>query len=260
MKKTVLLIFIFMVQYCFAQQQFQLATPLLKYQSMFFTDTTSFTINFNQPGATVHYTLNGAEPKETDRVYTAPVKIKKRTVVKAKAFSNNFSASETVMATFIKDGKKISRINFSKPNEAYTSTNTEILNDNIGGNMNLKSGTWLGYNNDTVEINIELSKKQNIHAVLVNILQDEGSWIFLPAQLQVNYYDEKLKNFVPIATTIFVSDTASPKQCKAAEIPFAKKINTDKLQLLLQPLKKIPDWHAGKGNHAWLFIDETKVY
>lgn len=260
MKKTLLLIFIFTAHYCFAQQQFQLATPLLKYRSMFFADTTSFTINFNQPGATVHYTLNGTEPKKTDRIYTSLVKIKKRTIVKAKAFSNNFSASETVTAEFIKDGKKIKQVSFSKPNEAYSTTNTEILNDNIGGNMNLKSGTWLGYNNDTVEINIELAKKQNMHAVLVNILQDEGSWIFLPAQIQVNSYDEKLKAFIPTGTAVFLSDSVSPKQCKAVEIEFSKKVNTAKLQLLIQPLKKIPGWHAAKGNHAWLFIDEIKVY
>ena len=260
MKKILLLIFIFIVHNCFAQQQFQLATPLLKYRSMFFADTTSFTINFNQPGATVHYTLNGEEPTEKDPLYKKRVPITKRTIVKAKAFSNNFSASETVAAEFIKDGKKIKQVSFSKPNEAYTTTNTAILKDNIGGNMNLKSGTWLGYNNDTVEISIHLAKKQNIHTVLVNILQDEGSWIFLPVQIQVNYYDEKLKVFIPTGTAVFLSDSASPKQCKAAEIQFAKKVNTAKLQLLIQPLKKIPEWHTAKGNHAWLFIDEIKVY
>jgi hypothetical protein len=238
MKKILLLIFIFMVHYCFAQQQFQLATPLLKYRSMFFADTTSFTINFNQPGATVHYTLNGEEPTEKDPLYKKWVTITKRTIVKAKAFSNYFSASETVTAEFIKEGKKISRASFSKPNDTYTTTNSEILNDNIGGNMNLKSGIWLGYNTDTVEIKIDLVKKQNIHAVLVNILQDEGSWIFLPTQIQVNYYNEKLKGFIPTGTAVFVSDSVSPKQCKAVEIEFSKKVNTAKLQLLIQPLKK----------------------
>ena len=39
-----------------------------------------------------------------------------------------------------------------------------------------------------------------------------------------------------------------------------QKINTQKLKLVLLPLKKIPDWHNGKGNHGWLFIDEIKVY
>jgi hypothetical protein len=32
------------------------------------------------------------------------------------------------------------------------------------------------------------------------------------------------------------------------------------LKLVLLPLKIIPAWHPAKGNHAWLFIDEIKVY
>lgn len=260
MKKTVLVIFIFIVHYCFAQQQFQLATPMLKYRSVFFTDTSSFTINFNQPAATVHYTLNGAEPTEKDLLYKQPVTITKRTIVKAKAFSKNFSASATVAAEFIKDGKKIKQVNFSKPNEAYTTANTAILNDNIGGSMNFKDGTWLGYNNDTVEINIKLAKKENIRSVAVNILQDEGSWIFLPDQVLVYYYNDKQKAFLPAGKQVLFNEAPSPKQCSIRDIEFAQKINTDNLMLVLHPVKKIPGWHPGKGNHAWLFIDEIKVY
>ncbi len=260
MKKIMVLIFIFTVHYCFAQQQFQLATPMIKYRSVFFTDTTSFTINFNQPGATVHYTLNGEEPTENDLLYKTPVRITKRTIVKAKAFSNNFSVSETVAAEFIKDGKKIKQVSFTKPNEVYATTNAAILNDNIGGNMNYKGGTWLGYNNDTVEINIELKKKENINSVLVNILQDENSWLFLPEQVLVYYYNDKQKAFLPAGKQFFFSESPGTKKSTAKEIIFSKKIKTNTLKLILLPLKKIPYWHPGKGNHAWLFIDEIKVY
>jgi len=36
MRKSLLFIFLFFVQYSFGQQQFQLAAPLLKYNSAFF--------------------------------------------------------------------------------------------------------------------------------------------------------------------------------------------------------------------------------
>jgi len=214
---------------------------------------------FDQPGAEIYYTVNGKEPTRNDLLYKEPLIVTARTVVKAKTFGKDFLSSETSVVEFINAGKMIRQISFSKPNEKYTGNKTDILNDNIGGNTNFNNSEWLGYNNDTVEINIDLAKKETIHSVLISILQDENSWIFLPGQILV-YYLDKQKTFLPAGKEIFFSESKSPKQCFAKEIIFSSKIKTDKLKLIMLPLKKIPDWHPGKGNHAWLFIDEIKVY
>lgn len=66
--------------------------------------------------------------------------------------------------------------------------------------------------------------------------------------------------FLPAGKEILFSENPSPKQCSIREIKPDGKIKTNKLKLVLLPLKKIPDWHPGKGKHAWLFIDEIKVY
>lgn len=215
---------------------------------------------FNQPGAEVRYTLNGNEPSENDPLYSTPVPIKKRTQVKVKAFDNNFLPSETVSATFVKDGKAIHQIQFSKPDESYSKSKENILHDNTGGITNYRSGTWLGYNNDTATIAIDLKKKETINTILISLLQDENSWIFLPDQILVYYYNDKQKTFLPAGKEGFLHHTPGSKQCNMREIRATQKIKTDKLKLVLLPLKKIPDWHPGKGNHAWLFIDEIKVY
>lgn len=260
MRKLFSLFFLFLVQQSFSQQPFQLAPPMLKYKSAFFSGSTSFEVIFNQPGAQVHYTLNGKEPVENDLLYSKAVPITKRMIVKAKAFGKEFLASETVSVEFIQNGKAIDNIRFSKPHESYANSKADILNDNTGGIANYRSGEWLGYDSDTVEINIELKKKEAIRTVLINLLQDEKSWIFLPEQILVYYYNDNQKTFLPAANEIFFHETASPKQCSLKEITPAQKIKTNKLKLVLLPLKKIPAWHQGKGNHGWLFIDEIKVY
>ena len=259
-KKPLLLFFLFLMKDCFGQPSFQLAPPMLKYKSAFFSGTTSFEVIFNQPGAEVRYTLNGNEPTENDRLYSMPVPITKRTEVKVKAYGKDFLSSETVNIQFIKDGKEIRQVTFSKPNEYYANSKANILYDNIGGIINYRSGGWLGYDSDTVTIVIDLKKKETINTVLISLLQDENSWIFLPEQILVFYYNDKQKTFVPTGKEVFVHETAGPKQCNMREITSAQKIKTDKLKLVLLPLKKIPDWHQGKGNHGWLFIDEIKVY
>ena len=259
-KRLLFLFSFFVVQDCLSQPLFQLAPPMLKYKSAFFSRTTSFEVIFNQPGAEVRYTLNGNEPTVSDALYSSAVSITKKTTLKVKAFGKDFLPSETVSAQFIKDGKEIKQVSFSKPNEYYAKSNPDILYDNTGGILNYRSGGWLGYDSDTVIISVDLKKKETINTVLISLLQDENSWIFLPEQILVYYYNDKQKAFVPAGKETFVHENPGPKQNQMREIIPSQKIKTDKLRLVLFPLKKIPDWHQGKGNHGWLFIDEIKVY
>jgi hypothetical protein len=261
MKKLVLLFLLVVTQYSFAQQLFQLAPPLLKYQSIFFHDKTTLEIKFDQPGAEIRYTVNGDEPTAKDLLYTKPIAIAgKRVNIKAKAIGKEFLSSETVSVEFMKTGKAIQQISFTEPHPKYTTANKNLLNDHIGGNTNFSSGAWLGYDRDTVEVDILLKKRETINGVLVDILQNESSWIFLPEQVLLYYYDEAQKKYLPLGKETFFSEAPSPKQCDAREISPKRTIKTNKLKLVLYPLKKIPAWHPGKDNHAWLFIDEIQVY
>ena len=244
----------------FGQDKFQLAPPMLKYPSAFFSGSTSFEVVFNQPGAAVHYTLTGKEPTEKDPLYSKAVPVNKKTIVKVKAFGKGYLPSETVTAFFINEGKTILQARYSKPNESYAGSKPDLLHDNIGGIVNYRSGTWVGFDSDTVTVDVQLKKKEAIQTILVNLLQDENSWIFLPEQILVYYYSDKEKTFLPAAKETFQHDTPGPKQCSVREIKPTAGISTDKLKLVFLPLKKIPDWHAGKGQHGWLFIDEIKVY
>lgn len=261
MKRSLLLYLFFAVQYSFAQQLFQLAPPLLNYRSVFFQDKTTLEIKFEQPGTEIRYTINGNEPTAKDLLYTKPIAIAgKRVSIKAKALGKDFLPSETVSVEFIKTGKAIQQIRFTAPHPKYSTTDKNLLNDHIGGNTNFNSGTWLGYDSDTVEVDIVLKKKETINSVLVNILQNESSWIFLPEQILLYYYDEAKKNYLPLGKETIFSERPSPKQCDAREIIPKLTVKTNKLKLILYPLKKIPAWHTGKDNHAWLFIDEIQVY
>jgi hypothetical protein len=260
MKKMMALLSLFFIKHTVAQQQFQLAPPLLKYASAFFKEKMDLQIMFNQPGTSIRYTINGSEPTEKDRQYKTPLIITENTIVKAKVFGNNFTPSAMAKGTFIKDGKAIQQISFSAPDKDFTSAKKDILYDNMGGDINFRNGNWLGYNTDTVEINIELTKKQTITSVCLNVLQDQNSWVFLPEQLALYYYDTKQNQFLPAGSIETAMQHPLPKQCVLQKLVVSKKVITNKLKLIILPLKKIPDWASGKGTHAWLFIDEIKVY
>jgi Chitobiase/beta-hexosaminidase C-terminal domain len=224
--------FLLFIVYSSFSQEFQLAPPLLKYNSVFFSGPATFSVVFNQPGTAVHYTLNGNEPTEDDLIYKTPVTVSKRTIVKVKAIGNGYLSSETISAEFIKNGKPVKSAHYTTPHESYGNAKPDILHDDIGGIPNYRNGTWIGYDRDTVEINIELKKKEKIKSVLIDVLQDENSWIFLPEQVLVYYYDNRRKAYAPFGKEVFFDEGPSPKECSIREIISKTQVRADKLYLV----------------------------
>ena len=260
MKKLAVIVACLITSCLFAQSKFQLAPPILIYKSAFIKGAAEVSILFNQPGATVHYTLDGTIPTTASEEYTQPLKINGvRQTLKAKAFGPGYEPSETSSAEFIGGGKEIRDITFTPPHESYGKAPANILHDNIGGLPQYGSGSWLGYNVDTVEINIALNKQETISAILLDQLQDENSWIFLPEKIEL-YYLDGAKKYVLISSILNASLKQGDKHCVVEEIKLQRAIMTDKLKLVIKPVQSIPDWHAGKGQHGWFFIDEIKVY
>jgi len=260
MKWMLPVFFMMIVLSAFTQPTFQLAPPLLSYQSSFFSGSTSLEVQFNQPGAKVYYTIDGSEPSEKDKIYTGPVSIRKKTTIKARAIGKEFLPSATVTASFIPAGKIITEVSFTAPNESYAHAQAGILHDGIGGIDNYRHGSWLGYNNDTATFEILLEKKETVREVLVSMLRDKNSWIFLPEQVKLFAFNEASQTFQFIASESFSHSAPTSKQVDMHLLKLKKKVSTNRLKVVVTPLRKIPDWHSGKGEHGWFFVDEIKVY
>ena len=256
-----LVLFIF-VQEANAQISFQLASPLLKYSSIFFREEAVAEIRFEQPGTTIHYTLDAKEPTVDDPVYAKPLVLKNNfATLKAKAFGQDFLPSETVAVTFIKDGKKIKTIESTKADPNYPGNGAPSLTDNKGGIEQQNSNTWLGYNCDTVSVHIEMEKSQPVEQVLLDFLQNEESWIFLPEQVLVYGFDKKTNRFLVVGQQVAASDKGTPgSRCTYQLITTKENLVTDRLLINIVVKKTIPEWHPARGQHAWMFVDEIKIY
>jgi Chitobiase/beta-hexosaminidase C-terminal domain len=262
MKQTVVLIACCLFYFsCLSQQVFQLAPPLMKYVSIFFKKSMAVELQFREPGATIRYTLDNTEPTEKSKLYTKPVIIStNKTTLKAKSFSKKYAASEPVANTFIQSGISIKAIDCTPPNEKYTGTGANALIDNNGGNPSGSSKTWLGFQNDTVTIELTLQQPQSIKEVLIDFLHAEGGWIFMPEKIAVYIFNETTKTWQAFNQKIFSFDAATPgSNCEYTSIE-GQPAKTGKVLVKIMPLQNIPGWHDGKGKHAWVFIDEIKVY
>jgi hypothetical protein len=257
-----LIIFISNIAVLSAQETFQLAPPILKYPSVFFTKEAKIEMAFAEPNTEIHFTTNGAEPTQNDPIYKTPLPITTSfTTVKARVFSKMYQASDVVAATFIKDGLPIHSVEGTLPNPKYTGSGAQTLIDNKGGTTNTSGKTWLGFQTDTVEIVLNLNKKEKVNSVLLNLLQDYGSWIFLPEKIEAYSFDSKTKTYQLIDNQVFNQDkNIKGSFCTPSVLTVKKRVKTDKIKLQLYLVKQIPDWHAGKGSRSWIFIDEVKVY
>lgn len=169
--------------------------------------------------------------------------------------------SDAVQLTFIKDGFPLRSIACTIPDAKYSGTGSTTLFDNNGGFAQSSSRTWMGFQNDTVSIEVTLKQPQKVKQLLLDFLQDEGGWIFLPETINVYAYNNEKSKYDAFGTDKpFTNKPAPGSNCVYRIIETEKKIKTDKLLLQIITVKKIPDWHDGKGNHAWMFIDELKVY
>jgi Chitobiase/beta-hexosaminidase C-terminal domain len=246
----------------FSQELFQLAPPLLKYPSVFFENKTVAEIKFAQKGTSVHYTLNGLEPTQNDPVYTGPVTITQNlTILKAKAFGAAFLPSETATVTFIKEGKKINSLTHTIPHPSYPGNGVQTLVDNLGGDVKTSSKNWMGYQCDTVSLTIDLGKKQKVTSVLLHFLQSEGAWIFLPEYIGV-YGDHPTTSGLQLLgmDQWSAEKETTGSQCRYSLIKASRKMKTRHVYITLLVRKEMPAWHAAHGQHAWMFIDELKIY
>lgn len=261
--KNCYILFLLIISYpLLAQDTFQLASPLVKYSSVFFSDRAVIEMKFAQSETEIHYTLNKQEPTINDPVYKKPVIVKNNfTTLKAKAFGNSFHPSETITTTFIKKGKAIQSVYQTSPNPKYNGSGANTLIDTKGGIAQLNRNTWMGYNCDTVAVTMNLQKEQAVNKVLVNFLQDEGSWIFLPDDIIVKWFDKKTNSYQFFGEEKIPADKeTSGSHCNYRIIEIKSKIQTDKILINIIVKKNIPAWHPAKGEHGWVFIDEVKVY
>lgn len=258
MRKTLFLVNTVLCCLSTYSQTFQLAAPLLDCSSAYFSDRTSVSLRFNEPGTSIHYTLDGSEPTKRSLVYKKPITITQNTAFRARSFGNLFLPSSIVAMDLIKTGLPVQDIKFTVPDEKYSSDKKNILHDAVGGIPKLNNGNWLGYNKDSVVITVELKNRSKVKKILLDFLQDQGSWIFLPGKIELFAFNEATKQYSLLNQKNF-SDTAAAKKCLQVEMA-TQPTMTKQLRVVLYPLKKIPDWHDGKGSAAWLFVDEINVY
>ena len=203
----------------------------------------------------IRYTLDGSEPTLKSTLFQKSFTLKKSQSILTALFLNNKKIGKTYTAE-AKISSQIKDLIVSPlPSPKYAGKGFKTLLDGANGNDDLHSGNWLGYESENVTATLELKKQQSIQEVGVRFLSHPGSWVFSPKSIKVFVSDDG-KTFDEIAQKTY-NNTPTNNGFEVIEFKSAiENRNAKFVKFEIESLGECPDWHPGKGEKAWLFLDE----
>jgi hypothetical protein len=210
-------------------------------------------------GVSIRYTLDGKLPDSINSLlYKDSFAIEASTQLKVRAFRQGWTGSGPVEALYLKRGFIPDSVELVTPPDPKYKGVGKILTDKDLSDLNFGNGKWLGYMNNPAEINLYFNNKVKIHSVLVNLLQRNGSSIFLPTKLEIWGGGDKMHLNLLGRIDSPVPEKNQPDSLIQKTISFAAT-SLKMIKIVAQPVKSLPKWHRAKGKKGWVFLNEVVV-
>lgn len=206
----------------------------------------------------VYYTLDGTDPTTASQLYTEPVKINTNCTFKAMAVRP--TGNSRIVKEDIAFGKSTSKkITALQPvNKQYEFAGISTLVDGLKGNRNYKTGRWIAFYKNDMEAVIDFGQPADFSKVTLTTNVEKGDWIFDARSISVAVSEDG-ENFKQVASEEYPAMTLdNPNQLYEHVLSF-EPVKARYLKVLAKPEYNIPSWHGGKGNPAFLFVDEITV-
>ena len=241
-----------------AAEVFELASPKLQADSLLFNNTAKVTAVFNLEGAEVRYTTDGTEVTSDALLYQNPITVNEPTEFVFRAFHSAYHMSEEARIRVLKVKKDISTAKVTvmpAPDSNYMGPGAMGLVNLQKGTLQFKTGNhWLGFQGEKIRIVLDFEKETSISKLIISSLNDQGSWIFLPKTIRI-FADSKEEIgmlSVPLPTD------AAPKNIALLDVSVVAG-SYKRIEIQIDLLEAIPQWHQGKGTAPFFFIDEILV-
>jgi hexosaminidase len=188
--------------------------------------------------------------------YTRPVLLTQSGTVAVYYYRDNKLVSKNILPVQINKatGKKVAIT--ATPNAKYPGQGGALsLVNGIYSNKGLSYPDWLGFIGDDLEATIDLGKKDTVSLVKMHTLNQNGSWVYLPAYVEVLISMDG-KTFTPVGRSAeFVKDTLTMGFLTVRFPAQAARY----IKVVAKNYGNIPEGQPGGGNKAWLFADELIV-
>ena len=236
--------------------------PVIKAESKSFEDKMKVEIISKNPKDIIYCTILNSDKNDDYNnffPYLSPLNLSESSKIIAYTKDKNGNISNKVSATYFKKPNNYTIEIKSKYNPQYSAGGNEGLIDGIFGNENWRKGDWQGYQSQDFEATIDLQEVKSVKSFSSNFLQDSRSWILMPTQ--VDYYTSN--DNVNFNFTGSVKNDIDPKETETKIKNFSFQSNNEikarYVKVIAKNFGKLPEWHQGYGDDAFIFIDEITI-
>ena len=223
-------------------------------------DQKQFNVELSNPiqFGEIRFTTDGTTPGLSSSLYSEPFNLSETTVIKAASFYNSVIysvvASEKV---WIHKATGAGLSYETEYSDKFKAGGDDALTNSLRGSVNLTDGRWQGFSGSDLKVTIDLNEEKDINSISLGCLQTVGSWVFFPKQVNIEILDSDLKTVFQKTILNQISLKDPERKIQEFAVSYQGKAQYIRIEAVNQGI--CPDWHAGAGQPAWLFVDEIII-
>ena len=210
--------------------------------------------------AKIRYTLDGSEPGPDSKLYEAPFTVSESPATVKAAVWRDGQRSQIYSCDVLANKAYLKPVTVGTEKAyGYTWQTEDALVDGLIGTSNFCTESYVSWCGEPMQVTLDLGEKPcEYSSVTLSILVDRLNYIFSPSSVEISLSDDG-KEF---------------RQAASVEIDAARQDNSDGHQEInlkfdrcssryiridAEEVFPIPDWHPGRGQHSFMFVDEIIV-
>jgi hypothetical protein len=231
-------------------------SPYLNTSQNTFKDSLEISLSVNYPGAEIYYNVNGDNTPDNYTKYTKPFKIYDNSKILTYSLSGT-KYSYFTESNFNKVPDNVEVIPVSKPDLQYTAGGPEALIDGLRGQTNWRLGKWQGFQSHDFEVILKFKGPIEIKSIGAGFLQDARSWIWMPVYAEFFVSEDGINYTSAGKISNTVADNDLKVTIKDFVVELSKETKVSYIKVFAKNYGKIPSWHEGAGEDAYIFVDEV---
>jgi hypothetical protein len=143
------------------------------------------------------------------------------------------------------------------PSPRYRGHGNHPLTDGVRGGPRFDDGHWIGFEAVDLDGTIDLGGNIEAPEISIRCLQDTGAWIFLPKIVHFHGSRDGV-HWIELGTAGHeVPDTEQRRVIRDFTVRADRDLRY--VRVLAENFGVCPDWHPGRGQATWIFVDEVRV-
>jgi len=210
------------------------------------------------PWGEIRFTLDGTNPSNKSAVYTQPVMLTQKSVLKSQSYLKNQAKGSPLSIDYSPHkGLQAKVLTVTTPSRTYKGAGEKGLINGISGKKDqFNDGEWQGITpGEDFNIKLRWETKQKIKGIQFQLYNDPEAWIYLPTNATI-YSSEDGITFNQACET----NISQMKEDKVITVDIPCKLKSSFIGIKIPTIGTIPASKPGAGNLGWLFLDEIRIY